>query len=261
MRAPRPPTRGCLAVANAFLLAALLTACWRRPRGRPPRRRPAIDVQAAGGDHGHSGAPVDHPVAGGVVDAKPQSRDHRHGVRRARSGHLSVVLGRRRSRHRGAEPSGRPSGTPPGRWNVSQRYTVIVDRAWDLPARPFTRTRVRFAHSRPRADGRGPDRRGIPPNTYGVGMPIVLYFSAPVAQQGGRGARASRSGPRDPFWGPWYWDSQCGMAPVCLYFRTRHYWPVAYSRELHRPPERGPGGSRGVRTPHAHPDVHDRDLL
>jgi hypothetical protein len=26
--------------------------------------------------------------------------------------------------------------------------------------------------------------------------------------------------------GAWYWDSRCNLAPVCVYFRPRRYWPA-----------------------------------
>ena len=59
--------------------------------------------------------------------------------------------------------------------------------------------------------------------TYGVGMPIVLYFDRPIrnraAVERALDVRTSRR-----VVGAWYWDGNCGMAPTCLYFRPRHYW-------------------------------------
>jgi len=60
--------------------------------------------------------------------------------------------------------------------------------------------------------------------TYGVGIPIVLYFSHQItdkaAVERALQIRASR-----PVIGAWYWDDSCGMAPTCAYFRPRDYWP------------------------------------
>jgi len=71
--------------------------------------------------------------------------------------------------------------------------------------------------------------------TYGVGMPIILYFSRPILYRAAV-ERALQIKTSKPVVGAWYWDTQCGMAPVCLYFRPRHYWPthtkVSFSAHL-----------------------------
>jgi lipoprotein-anchoring transpeptidase ErfK/SrfK len=61
--------------------------------------------------------------------------------------------------------------------------------------------------------------------TYGVGMPIILYFSRPISNRAAV-ERALEVRTSRPITGAWYWDTQCGTAPVCLYFRPRHYWPT-----------------------------------
>jgi lipoprotein-anchoring transpeptidase ErfK/SrfK len=61
--------------------------------------------------------------------------------------------------------------------------------------------------------------------TYGVGIPIVLYFSAPISDRAAV-ERALQLRTSKRVVGSWYWDSPCNMAPVCLYFRTRRYWPT-----------------------------------
>jgi lipoprotein-anchoring transpeptidase ErfK/SrfK len=59
--------------------------------------------------------------------------------------------------------------------------------------------------------------------TYGVGMPLIFYFDGPVknrrAVERSLEVRTSR-----PVVGSWYWDDTCGIVPLCLYFRPRHYW-------------------------------------
>ena len=60
---------------------------------------------------------------------------------------------------------------------------------------------------------------------YGVGMPIILYFSEPIADKAAveRSLQVTTS---KPVIGAWYWDDQCNMAPTCAYFRPRDYWPA-----------------------------------
>jgi len=59
---------------------------------------------------------------------------------------------------------------------------------------------------------------------YGVGMPIVLYFSERVINKAAveRSLQVTTS---KPVIGAWYWDDPCNMAPTCAYFRPRDYWP------------------------------------
>ena len=59
--------------------------------------------------------------------------------------------------------------------------------------------------------------------TYGVGMPIILYFDRPIANKAAV-ERALEVQTSKPVVGSWYWDDQCGAAPECVYFRPRHYW-------------------------------------
>jgi lipoprotein-anchoring transpeptidase ErfK/SrfK len=61
--------------------------------------------------------------------------------------------------------------------------------------------------------------------TYGVGMPIILYFSRPIADRAAV-ERAVQVSSSKPVVGAWYWDRECGAAPVCLYFRPERYWPA-----------------------------------
>ena len=59
--------------------------------------------------------------------------------------------------------------------------------------------------------------------SYGVGMPIILYFSRPIANRAAV-ERALEVRTSRPVVGSWYWDGHCRTAPVCVYFRPRHYW-------------------------------------
>jgi lipoprotein-anchoring transpeptidase ErfK/SrfK len=61
--------------------------------------------------------------------------------------------------------------------------------------------------------------------TYGVGMPIILYFSQPITDKAAV-ERALQVTTSKPVVGAWYWDDPCNMAASCAYFRPRDYWPT-----------------------------------
>jgi lipoprotein-anchoring transpeptidase ErfK/SrfK len=61
--------------------------------------------------------------------------------------------------------------------------------------------------------------------SYGVGMPILLYFNHQITNKAAV-ERALQIKTSKPVIGAWYWDSPCGMAAECLYFRPRDYWPT-----------------------------------
>jgi lipoprotein-anchoring transpeptidase ErfK/SrfK len=61
--------------------------------------------------------------------------------------------------------------------------------------------------------------------TYGVGMPIILYFNHQITDKAAV-ERALQITASKPVVGSWYWDDPCNMATVCLYFRPRNYWPA-----------------------------------
>src|SRR5262249_42318823 len=61
--------------------------------------------------------------------------------------------------------------------------------------------------------------------SYGVGMPILLYFSRHITDRAAV-ERALQVSTSRPVVGAWYWDDSCGTAPTCAYFRPRDYWPA-----------------------------------
>jgi lipoprotein-anchoring transpeptidase ErfK/SrfK len=61
--------------------------------------------------------------------------------------------------------------------------------------------------------------------TYGVGMPIILYFNTQITNKAAV-ERALQVTTSRPVVGAWYWDDPCNMATVCLYFRPQSYWPA-----------------------------------
>jgi lipoprotein-anchoring transpeptidase ErfK/SrfK len=56
-------------------------------------------------------------------------------------------------------------------------------------------------------------------------MPIILYFDREITNKAAV-ERALQMTTSNPVVGSWHWDDPCNMAPVCLYFRPRSYWPA-----------------------------------
>lgn len=104
--------------------------------------------------------------------------------------------------------------------DVAQRYTVVAT-AVDPSGRSVTRkSSFRTFTPTQTFETRIVEGSG---QTYGVGIPIVLYFSRPVTDRAAV-ERALELRTSKPVVGSWFWDVPCNMAPVCLYFRPRHYW-------------------------------------
>jgi lipoprotein-anchoring transpeptidase ErfK/SrfK len=106
--------------------------------------------------------------------------------------------------------------------DVSQRYTVTA-RAAGTSGQTFTRTST-FRTLTPSQTFRTKIHEGAG-QTYGVGMPIILYFSQHITNKAAV-ERALQLKTSKPVVGSWYWDDSCGMAPTCAYFRPQSYWPV-----------------------------------
>ncbi len=109
------------------------------------------------------------------------------------------------------------------RWalNVSQHYTVIASAEGSSGGRVTRRSSFRTLT--PRKTFSTKIIEGYH-QTYGVGMPIILYFNRPVKDRAAV-ERALQVRSSKPVVGAWYWDSPCNLAAVCLYFRPRSYWP------------------------------------
>jgi len=110
------------------------------------------------------------------------------------------------------------------RWalDVAQHYTVIAT-AIGASGQATTRT-TSFRTFTPRQTFTAHIVEGFN-QTYGVGMPIVLYLSRPIVYRAAV-ERSLELKTSKPVVGAWYWDSQCRLAPMCLYFRPRRYWPT-----------------------------------
>ena len=108
------------------------------------------------------------------------------------------------------------------RWglDVATRYTVRVT-ALDAAGRRVTKTSTFRTLSPPQTFSaeifQGHNQ------TYGVGMPIILTFSQPIADRRAV-ERSLELWTSKQVTGSWYWDGD-----ATLYFRPRSYWP-AYTR-------------------------------
>ncbi len=130
--------------------------------------------------------------------------------------------------------------------DVSQRYTVTA-KAAGTSGQTFTRTSAFRTLTPPQRftakilEGAG--------QTYGVGMPVILYFSQHITNKAAV-ERALQLRSSKPVMGSWYWDDSCGLAPTCAYFRPQSYWPthtqVSFTGHLN-----GVEGAPGVYGDHA----------
>jgi lipoprotein-anchoring transpeptidase ErfK/SrfK len=109
------------------------------------------------------------------------------------------------------------------RWalDVAQQYTVIAT-ANDPSGARVTR-RSSFRTLKPKQTFSTKIIEGYN-QTYGVGMPIILYFNRPIEDKAAV-ERALQVKASQPVVGSWYWDTRCNLAAECLYFRPRTYWP------------------------------------
>jgi lipoprotein-anchoring transpeptidase ErfK/SrfK len=106
--------------------------------------------------------------------------------------------------------------------NVSSGYTVSATATGKSGDR--VRRTSRFRTLRPSKTFTTQIIEGYK-QVYGIGMPIILYFSRPITNRAAV-ERALEVRTSKRVVGAWHWDEQCGTAPVCLYFRPRHYWPA-----------------------------------
>jgi len=109
------------------------------------------------------------------------------------------------------------------RWalDVSQTYTVTAT-ASRTGSRPVTAVSS-FRTVQPDRTFRTEILNGYD-QAYGVGMPIILYFSQRITDKAAV-ERALQVTTSKPVVGSWYWDDPCNMAATCAYFRPRDYWP------------------------------------
>ena len=109
------------------------------------------------------------------------------------------------------------------RWalDVAQRYTVVATAAGRSGGQVTRKSSFRTLN--PKQTFSTKIIEGYK-QTYGVGMPIILYFNRPVKDRAAV-ERALQVRTSRPVVGAWYWDTSCNLAAECLYFRPRSYWP------------------------------------
>jgi lipoprotein-anchoring transpeptidase ErfK/SrfK len=179
-----------------------------------------------GGGHASVGARSGAAVSGVRLSITPAGGDavtapNRGITVRAEGGRITKVI----VRTRGDRVTGRlnAAGTVwRSNWalSVSRRYTVTAT-AVGISGRRVKRTSS-FRTFTPRRTFSTRIIEGSR-QTYGVGMPIILYFSRPISDKAAV-ERALQIRTSRRVVGAWYWDDRCRMAPVCLYFRPRRYW-------------------------------------
>ena len=104
---------------------------------------------------------------------------------------------------------------------VAKRYTVTASAT--TAGQPVSATSS-FRTFKPRKTFSAEIYEGAH-KTYGVGMPIMLFFNRPITDRAAV-ERSLEVKTSKPILGSWFWDGRCTEAPVCLYFRPRHYWPA-----------------------------------
>lgn len=104
--------------------------------------------------------------------------------------------------------------------NVSQSYTVTATAAAGNGTTVTKTAAFRTLTPRETFTTRILEGYG---QEYGVGMPIILYFSQRITNKAAV-ERALQVRTSKPVIGAWYWDEPCGMAASCAYFRPRDYW-------------------------------------
>src|SRR5215469_2392238 len=204
---------GLAGLAAGAMLALLLTGCGGG-------NATSTDGKASpSGEASASGVRLSIAPAGGRTDARPD-----RGITvRAAGGKISHVV----VRAGGERVSGKLNSTGTvwhSTWalEVSRRYTVAAT-AVGSSGEPVTR-RSSFQTLTPTRTFSTQIIEGYK-QTYGVGMPIILYFNQPIASRAAV-ERALEIRTSKPVVGAWHWDSRCNLAAVCLYFRPRRYWPA-----------------------------------
>jgi lipoprotein-anchoring transpeptidase ErfK/SrfK len=209
---PRGPRR--LAAAAALAILTLLVAACTGGHGTSPAGGAAVSSSAA---RAAAEPQVRITPANGTADADPSA-----GITvTAARGTLSTVT----VRTSGGAVSGSLSQGGQvwhSQWalDVSQSYTVTATASGHGGTVTVTST---FRTLTPAATFTTEILQGYH-QTYGVGQPIILYFSQKITDLAAV-ERALQVTTSTPVIGAWYWDNSCGMAPTCAYFRPRDYWP------------------------------------
>ena len=210
-----------LAAAAAAALALAVTAC---TSGAAPGESAAAGSSQNGSTAKAAPSPSPTPhyltitPANGAASADPSA-----GITvTAASGTLSdVSVHTSGDSVTGAYNGGKTSWHSAWALGVSQSYTVTATA--QVNGRDVTQTST-FKTLTPSKTFTTEILEGYD-ESYGVGMPIILYFSQHIANKAAV-ERAFQVSSSKPIVGSWYWDDSCNMAVSCAYFRPRDYWPA-----------------------------------
>ncbi len=196
-----------LAAAAGLLLAACTGS--GQPAGdhgsAGPSRAAAgpVIAPASGSEHVSTSAAITVTSASGPIRSVQVTAGHRQAPV---SGHLSTTGGGRRAIWHST-------------WalHTAQRYTVTATAAGT--GGKTVSTTSTFSTITPADTFHAEIYEGYR-QTFGVGMPIILYFSQPITRRAAV-ERALQVTTSKPVYGAWYWDGD-----KTLYFRPENYWPA-----------------------------------
>lgn len=169
---------------------------------------PPVTATLAGGQHRHAwGRPVHIRASKGTIES------------------VSLRTRGQRAHVAGTLTAGATRWTSTGRLTPSTSYTASV-RLLDSEGQParetfhFTTTRAHKLLTMSATPGPG--------WTMGVGEPVVVTFSAPVARRAAVERHMSVTTSRGHVPGAWHWFS-----PTVAHFRPRHFWPANTTVHVH----------------------------
>jgi len=200
-------------VAGACLVVAACSGGGGQPAGSAARPEPSSAppaISPAGGSSGVSPqAPITVTAAGGTRIRSVQVSTHGAAV----GGTLTAGTSRTRAIWHST-------------WAMhpAQDYSVTAT-AVDSSGRTVTRT-ASFRTLAPAHTFKTEIYEGYG-QTFGVGMPVILYFSHPIRNRA-TVERSLQLRTSRPVTGAWYWDGD-----KTLYFRPRNYWPAHTTVTLH----------------------------
>ena len=218
---------GLTGVAAVAVLGMALAGC---TSGGPLATLPAANgASASATGTGAAASPSAKPTpAGPAVTITPgngsRGADPSKGITVTASGGTlkNVSVGTAGDPVTGSYSAGNTSWHSTWALNVSQSYTVTVTAAASNGS-TVTKTAA-FRTLTPASTFTTEILEGYG-QSYGVGMPIILYFSQRITNRAAV-ERALQVATSKPVIGSWYWDYPCNMAATCAYFRPRDYWPA-----------------------------------
>jgi len=214
---------GLAGAAVAAVLGMALAGC---TGGGAAPGKPAANTAGAGKAAGKAAAAKAAP-AGPVVTITPgngaRDADPSAGITVTTSGGTltGVTVHTSGDPVTGSYSSGKTAWHSTWALDVAQSYTVTATAAGD--GTTVTRTAA-FRTLTPSRTFSTEIVEGYD-QAYGVGMPIILYFSQKITDRAAV-ERALQVTTSKPVIGSWYWDEPCNMAATCAYFRPRDYWPA-----------------------------------